>query len=114
MPAALLLLAAVATAPPANLLLVTIDTLRADHLHAYGYAIETPATDALARTGVVAEDATVQVPQTRPSHACLLTGRSEEHTSELQSPYDIVCRLLLEKKHPPWEQYKVRYEVHLD
>jgi arylsulfatase A-like enzyme/tetratricopeptide (TPR) repeat protein len=75
MPAALLLLAAVATAPPANLLLVTIDTLRADHLHAYGYAIETPATDALARTGVVAEDATVHVPQTRPSHACLLTGR---------------------------------------
>src|SRR5437867_10131298 len=26
-------------------------------------------------------------------------GRSEEHTSELQSPYDIVCRLLLEKKY---------------
>src|SRR5207248_11804780 len=26
------------------------------------------------------------------------TGRSEEHTSELQSPYDLVCRLLLEKK----------------
>src|SRR5437867_5088153 len=29
------------------------------------------------------------------AHACL---RSEEHTSELQSPYDLVCRLLLEKK----------------
>src|SRR6266705_5483285 len=28
-------------------------------------------------------------------HRC---GRSEEHTSELQSPYDLVCRLLLEKK----------------
>src|SRR5437867_8963531 len=28
------------------------------------------------------------------------TPRSEEHTSELQSPYDLVCRLLLEKKHP--------------
>src|SRR5207248_11692944 len=27
-----------------------------------------------------------------------LTQRSEEHTSELQSPYDLVCRLLLEKK----------------
>src|SRR5207248_11512500 len=26
------------------------------------------------------------------------TDRSEEHTSELQSPYDLVCRLLLEKK----------------
>src|SRR5207248_11271330 len=29
-----------------------------------------------------------------PSEDC----RSEEHTSELQSPYDLVCRLLLEKK----------------
>src|SRR6266516_7385405 len=32
--------------------------------------------------------------------------RSEEHTSELQSPYDIVCRLLLEKKK------KIKYHVH--
>src|SRR6266516_6198018 len=30
--------------------------------------------------------------------AALLPARSEEHTSELQSPYDLVCRLLLEKK----------------
>src|SRR5437867_6310042 len=29
------------------------------------------------------------------------TVRSEEHTSELQSPYDLVCRLLLEKKNTP-------------
>src|SRR5437867_5817924 len=28
----------------------------------------------------------------------LRVSRSEEHTSELQSPYDLVCRLLLEKK----------------
>src|SRR5207248_4985878 len=28
----------------------------------------------------------------------LANERSEEHTSELQSPYDLVCRLLLEKK----------------
>src|SRR5690349_22107834 len=28
----------------------------------------------------------------------LLDGRSEEHTSELQSRRDLVCRLLLEKK----------------
>src|SRR5207249_11557733 len=27
--------------------------------------------------------------------------RSEEHTSELQSRFDLVCRLLLEKKKPP-------------
>src|SRR5438094_2780665 len=31
-------------------------------------------------------------------HVVALTCRSEEHTSELQSPYDLVCRLLLEKK----------------
>src|SRR5437867_9532552 len=29
---------------------------------------------------------------------CVECSRSEEHTSELQSPYDLVCRLLLEKK----------------
>src|SRR5256885_6181077 len=28
--------------------------------------------------------------------------RSEEHTSELQSPCNLVCRLLLEKKKPPY------------
>src|SRR5256885_9823304 len=33
-----------------------------------------------------------------PSHAGHLPGRSEEHTSELQSPCNLVCRLLLEKK----------------
>src|SRR5258708_17299901 len=32
----------------------------------------------------------------RGAIAC--TGRSEEHTSELQSPDHLVCRLLLEKK----------------
>src|SRR5437867_10021954 len=34
------------------------------------------------------------------THARVLLARSEEHTSELQSPYDLVCRLLLEKKKP--------------
>src|SRR5207248_7128252 len=33
-----------------------------------------------------------------PHLAIVTAGRSEEHTSELQSPYDLVCRLLLEKK----------------
>jgi arylsulfatase A-like enzyme/Flp pilus assembly protein TadD len=63
-------------AAPTNVVLVTIDTLRADYLHAYGQSrIETPATDRLAREGVLVEDATVQAPQTRPSHASILTGR---------------------------------------
>src|SRR5437867_9425535 len=38
----------------------------------------------------------VAVPETRSRLRAAL--RSEEHTSELQSPYDLVCRLLLEKK----------------
>src|SRR5258708_29555450 len=39
---------------------------------------------------------------TRPPKSEPLTGkRSEEHTSELQSPDHLVCRLLLEKKNPP-------------
>jgi tetratricopeptide (TPR) repeat protein len=71
--AALALIAA-AAAPP-NLLLVSIDTLRADRVGCYGYAaIETPALDRLAREGLLLEDATVHVPQTRPSHASMLTG----------------------------------------
>ena len=62
--------------PPPNVLLVTIDTLRADRVGAYGYAgAATPTLDRLAREGVLLEDAVVQVPQTRPSHASILTGR---------------------------------------
>src|SRR5258708_12113360 len=33
-----------------------------------------------------------------PRRFCRLARRSEEHTSELQSPDHLVCRLLLEKK----------------
>src|SRR6266516_7600008 len=33
--------------------------------------------------------------------------RSEEHTSELQSPYDLVCRLLLEKKKKNYQQHPI-------
>src|SRR5260221_672426 len=61
--------------PRPNVLLVTIDTLRADHVGAYGYArARTLTLDRLAREGGLVEDAVVQVPQTRPSHASLLTG----------------------------------------
>ena len=72
---ALLLALAAAPASP-NVLLVTIDTLRADRLGGYGYArAATPVLDRLAREGVLVEEAVVQVPQTRPSHASILTGR---------------------------------------
>src|SRR5881296_3190504 len=49
---------AVPTLRPLNLVLVTIDTLRADRLHCYGYSgIETPSLDRLAQKGVLFENA---------------------------------------------------------
>lgn len=59
----------------ASIILVSIDTLRADHLPAYGYSkIPTPAIDDLARTGVLFENCYTHVPLTLPAHASLLTG----------------------------------------
>jgi arylsulfatase A-like enzyme/tetratricopeptide (TPR) repeat protein len=58
-----------------NLLLVTIDTLRADHLPAYGYTkIQTPNLDRLANESFVFDDVIAQVPMTLPSHTSILTG----------------------------------------
>jgi arylsulfatase A-like enzyme/tetratricopeptide (TPR) repeat protein len=58
-----------------NLLLITLDTVRADRLGAYGYAAaETPTLDALARAGVRFESASAVAPLTLPSHATLLSG----------------------------------------
>src|SRR2546426_4691542 len=38
--------------------------------------------------------------------------RSEEHTSELQSPCNLVCRLLLEKKKKKYIDTHTRYVTH--
>ncbi len=55
--------------------LISIDTLRADHLPAYGYqGVATPAIDALRRDGVLFEHAYSHTPLTLPSHTALLTG----------------------------------------
>src|SRR5258705_11359187 len=59
-----------------NLVLITIDTLRADHVGAYGYArSQASAVDEVAAAGVVFEHAYAAAPITLPSHATLLTGR---------------------------------------
>ncbi len=58
-----------------NILLVSIDTLRRDHVHCYGYARETtPAIDALAREGVRFDDAISVSSWTLPAHVSLLTA----------------------------------------
>src|SRR5438067_922232 len=58
------------------IVVISIDTLRADHLPAYGYKnVRTPAIDALAADGVVFERAYSHAPQTLPAHTSLLSGR---------------------------------------
>jgi arylsulfatase A-like enzyme len=64
-----------------NVLVVVFDTLRADHVSAYGYARETsPNIDRLAREGVLFENAIAPAPWSLPSHVSLLTGKYQfEH-----------------------------------
>src|SRR6266436_4147801 len=84
---AILLLAAVATPalgparsatgkqPGTNVVVITIDTLRADHVGCYGYKqIRTPNIDALAADGARFERAYTAVPATLPSHTVMFTG----------------------------------------
>ena len=67
--------ASAGTAKPKNVLLITLDTMRADRLGVYGYpAARTPNLDALARRGVRFDDATTVAPITGPAHAAILTG----------------------------------------
>jgi choline-sulfatase len=81
-PSVLLALAACQAAPPPtvpavppSVLLVTIDTLRADRVGAWGdREARTPHLDALARAGLVFERAYAPAPLTLPSHATIMTG----------------------------------------
>ncbi len=62
---------------PQNVVVIVVDTLRADHLGVYGYSRETsPAIDALAADAVVYERAYSTAPWTMPSVASMLTGLS--------------------------------------
>ena len=58
------------------IILISIDTLRADRLPVYGYAeLDTPAIDRLAADGVVFEHAYSHAPQTLPAHTSMFTGK---------------------------------------
>jgi arylsulfatase A-like enzyme/Tfp pilus assembly protein PilF len=59
-----------------NVLLISIDTLRADHLGCYGYSLaETPTLDGLAAKGLRFERAATVTPLTLPAHCSLMTGK---------------------------------------
>jgi len=63
-----------------NILIITVDTLRADRLGCYGYPGDlTPNVDALAKESIVFERAIAQVPLTWPSHAAIFTGTYPFH-----------------------------------
>lgn len=63
-----------------NVLVITLDTTRADHLGCYGYdAAQTPVLDEFARHSVRFEDAVSPVPLTLPSHTSMFTGLDPPH-----------------------------------
>lgn len=65
-----------ATAPPRNIVLISIDALRADHLGSYGYARPTsPAIDAFAATATRFAWAMTPCPATRCAIPALMTAR---------------------------------------
>ena len=67
--------AAPAVKSPPNIILITIDTVRSDHVGCYGAKdAETPVIDQLCRDSVVFDHALSQVPLTWPSHAVIFTG----------------------------------------
>jgi len=60
---------------PINIILISIDTLRADHLSCYGYQRETsPNLDQLAQDSVLFLNTFSQSPYTLSSHMSILTG----------------------------------------
>ncbi len=66
--------------PGAPVIVISIDTLRSDHLPAYGYkGVETPALDAFRRDALLFERAWSHTPLTLPSHASILSGVLPNH-----------------------------------
>ena len=99
----LLLLSAVSAAQSApakpDVFLVTIDTLRADHLHCYGdNDIQTPALDNLAKDGIRFAEAFTPSPITNTSHTSILTGLlpSSHGVTDFAMP--------LSDTHPTWAE----------
>lgn len=69
------LLSGCAAHRPRNVILISIDTLRADHLGSYGYSRDTsPNLDSLARAGTVYERARTNSSITIQSHMTMFTG----------------------------------------
>ncbi|MHC4217435.1 MAG: sulfatase [Planctomycetota bacterium] len=76
----------VSAEPDVNVVLISIDTLRADHLGGYGYGPPTsPQFDQLCAQSVVFENAFAQAPSTLPSHASMFTSLLPSHHGAMWS-----------------------------
>ncbi len=67
--------------------MIIIDTLRADHLACYGAPWRTPAIDGLARDGVLFRHCFATAPITLPSTASIYTGRLPYHHGTITGEY---------------------------
>jgi arylsulfatase A-like enzyme len=96
---------------PRNAILISLDTLRPDHLSCYGHERETsPTLDALAAAGVRFADVTAAAPWTLPSHASMLTGLYPSHhgvkSHETRLSQDVVT-LAEEFEHAGYQTFAV-------
>jgi len=86
---------------PLSIILISIDTLRADHLSCYGYRrVETPHLDALAKGGTIFSAVNSQAPLTFPSHVSLFTAtypffNGIEDNGEILRPHAVTLATLL-------------------
>ena len=89
-----------------NIILISIDTLRRDHVGIYGYKRDTtPTIDAVAREGIYFENAVSAAPWTLPAHMSMLTGLPpsihsiENQTDKLSKKTQIVAELFKAQKY---------------
>ena len=89
--------------PPQHIVLVTLDTLRADHMSAYGHPIQTtPFFDSLAEEGVLFRRAFSHSATTKPAHSSIFTAlyvmqhRVESNTLVLDDAYTTLAEMLSE------------------
>jgi arylsulfatase A-like enzyme len=101
---ALLVAAGCAKQPGPNVLIITIDTLRSDHLGCYGYGkITSPRMDEFARSGTLFESVVCQSSQTLPSHASIFLGtnprthKSISHESPVAPEQTTLAEILKEQ-----------------
>lgn len=80
-----------------NVVMISIDTLRADAVGAYGGPVPTPGLDRLAREGVTMQWAFAPTPTTAPSHATLFTGLHVQHHGTLGNGLITLRELPLER-----------------